>query len=125
MKLITVAQVIKLHYKMAEATGGMTGIRDLNLLKSALSNALSTFDGTELYPTVEEKCANICFCLINNHPFIDGNKRVGIYVMLILLEYNDVKLSFTQKELIDLGIGIADGSLLHKNIIDWINQHKI
>jgi death-on-curing protein len=107
MRLITVEQVIKLHYKMADATGGMTGVRDLNLLESALNNALSTFDGIDLYQTIEEKCANICFCLINNHPFIDGNKRIGIYVMLVLLEYNSIHIDFTQKELIDLGMGQA------------------
>lgn len=125
MRIITVEQVIKLHYKMADATGGMTGVRDLNLLESALNNALATFDGIDLYQTIEEKCANICFCLINNHPFIDGNKRIGIYVMLVLLEYNSIHIDFSQKELIDLGIGIADGNLLQNNIVEWINKHKI
>src|SRR5689334_21648743 len=100
MKRITIEQVINLHRKMANSTGGDTGIRDLNLLDSALSNAFSTFDGVELYPTTEEKCANICFSVINNHPFVDGNKRMGVYLMLILPEYNGVKLLYLQSELI-------------------------
>ena len=74
MKRISIDQVIALHQKMIDATGGVNGIRDKNLLESALNNAFATFDGIELYRSIEEKCANICFSIVKNHPFIDGNK---------------------------------------------------
>ena len=107
MRMITVNQALNLHKKMVEATGGGEGLRDIDLLESALYNAFATFDGEELYKTIEEKCSNICFGIISNHPFIDGNKRMGVYLMLILLEYNGINLSFTQNELVDLGLGVA------------------
>jgi len=92
MKHISIAQVLQLHTNMIQSTGGEDGIRDHDLLESALYNALSTFDGKELYPSIEEKCANICFCIVKNHPFIDGNKRMGLFIMLILLEYSNIIL---------------------------------
>ncbi len=125
MKHITIAQVLQLHNKMIRETGGDDGIRDPALLESALYNALSTFDGNELYPSIEEKCANICFCIVKNHPFVDGNKRMGLFVMLILLEYNDVILSYEQNELIDLGLGVAEGRYNQDHIIDWVIKHEI
>ncbi len=104
---IPVEQVLSLHRKMISATGGDIGIRDISLLDSALGNAYATFDGKELYKTIEDKCASICFGIVNNHSFVDGNKRTGIYTMLVLLEYNGILLRYTQKELIDLGLAIA------------------
>lgn len=124
MKRISMEQVILLHQKMIKATGGDDGIRDKNLLDSALSNAYATFDGIELYQTVEEKGASICFSIINNHPFVDGNKRMGIYVMLILLEYNKIKIRYTQKDLVDLGLEIAEGIHKQDQILSWILNHR-
>ncbi len=125
MKHVSIIQVLQLHTKMIQATGGVDGIRDQTLLESALYNALSTFDGKELYPTIEDKCANICFSLVKNHPFIDGNKRIGLFIMLILLEYNNVILRYDQNELVNLGLGIADGSLNQEYIMNWIKKHKV
>ena len=125
MKRISVEQVRKLHEKMLGATGGECGLRNLSSLESALNNAFATFGGRELYPSIEEKCANICYCLVNNHPFIDGNKRIGTYVMLVLLEYNSIILHFTQSDLIDLGLGIAEGRYIQDYIVSWIKQHVI
>lgn len=125
MKRLSVEQVIELHKKMLNTTGGADGIRELSLLESALNNAFATFDGIELYKTTEEKCANICYCVVKNHPFIDGNKRMGIYLMLILLEYNGQKVTYTQDELVSLGIGIANGSYLQEFIQQWIMRHEV
>ena len=125
MKYISIAQVLQLHNKMIQETGGDDGIRDHALLESALYNALSTFDGEELYPGIEEKCANVCFCIVKNHPFVDGNKRMGLFIMLILLEYNGVVLKYEQNELINLGLGIADSSCNQEYIIDWVKLHEI
>jgi len=125
MKHVSIIQVLQLHSKMIQATGGVDGVRDQTLLESALYNALSTFDGKELYSTIEDKCANICFSIIKNHPFIDGNKRMGLFIMLIILEYNNVILRYDQSELVNLGLGIADGSLEQGYIINWIKEHKV
>lgn len=125
MKHVSIIQVLQLHTKMIQATGGADGVRDQTLLESALYKALSTFDGKGLYLSIEEKCANICFCIIKNHPFIDGNKRIGLFIMLILLEYNNVILRYDQRELVNLGLGIADGSFAQDYIVNWIKEHKV
>ena len=124
MKYISIDYILKLHEKLILATGGLTGIRDMELLKSAIETQKTTFAGEDLYKSIEAKCSNICYSIINNHAFIDGNKRIGLYVMLVLLEYNGIKLSFTQKELIDLGLAVAKGELKQKDISEWINNHK-
>lgn len=125
MKHVSVSYVLELHTKMIEATGGKTGILDIDLLESALFNAFTTFDGVELYPGIEDKCANICFSIIKDHPFTDGNKRMGIYLLLLLLEYNDIILHYTQPELIDLGSGVANGRYQQGDIVNWIKTHTV
>ncbi|WP_337961242.1 type II toxin-antitoxin system death-on-curing family toxin [Caloramator sp. mosi_1] len=125
MKYIEISFILKMYMKMVEATGGTYGIRSIELLESAIENSKITFEGIELYPTVEEKCANICYSIINNHPFVDGNKRMGIYIMLVLLEYNNVYIEYTQEELVKLGLDIACGSLRQKDIVNWIKNTKI
>lgn len=124
MRGITVEQILMLHKKMIDMTGGAEGLRNIDLLESAINNAYATFGGNDLYPSIEDKVANTCFCIICNHPFVDGNKRMGIYVMLILLELNGIKLEFSQNELINLGLSIADGQLRALDIKNWIEQHK-
>lgn len=124
MKYISIDYILKLHTKMISATGGSDGIRNIDLLSSAIENSKATFGGVDLYPRVEDKCANMGYSIISNHAFIDGNKRIGIYVMLILLEYNYIKLSFSQKDLIDLGLGIAKGEIKQEDIVKWIEKHK-
>lgn len=98
MKYISVEYILKLHEKMINTTGGSHGIRDINLLKSAIENSKATFDGQDLYPEIQDKCANICFNIINNHPFVDCNKRTGLYgvtldeLMYGTNENSDVKM---------------------------------
>lgn len=124
MKMISIDQVMVLHQKIIDVTGGKNGIRDKNLLESALNNAFATFDSIELYQSIEEKCANICFAIIKNHPFIDGNKRLGIYIMLILLDHNNINIEFEQNELVGLGLGIAESRYDQKSIFNWIKKHE-
>ena len=107
---LNIDQVIKLHKTLIAETGGEGGVRDKKLLESAINNAYSTFDGIDLYNSIEEKCVNICFNLINNHPFIDGNKRIGIFVLLILLKTENINLSYKQDKLVKLGLEIATGN---------------
>ena len=114
-----------LHQLMAEATGGSVGVRDEGLLDSAIEGAFATFDGVELYPSKEEKAAKLGYSLISNHAFVDGNKRIGVYVMLSFLELNGIHIESTDEDVVSLGLGVADGSMEQKDILDWIHKHKI
>ena len=114
-----------LHQLMAEATGGSVGVRDEGLLDSAIEGAFATFDGVELYPSKEEKAAKLGYSLISNHAFVDGNKRIGVYVMLSFLELNGVHIEAADEDVVSLGLGVADGSMEQKDILDWIHKHKM
>ena len=118
-------KVLLLHQMLAESTGGSFGVRDQALLDSALSSCYATFDGRELYPTKEEKAARLACSLISNHAFVDGNKRIGIYVMLSFLDLNGVKIKAENDEIIKIGLAIADGSVKYDGLLDWILQHKV
>ena len=89
-----------------------------------MNGIFQTFDGKELYPTKEEKGAMLGCSLISNHAFIDGNKRIGVYVMLAFLEVNGIRIECTDNELIDLGLGIAAGEIKYEEILDWILNHE-
>ena len=118
-------KVLLLHQIMAEATGGDVGVRDEALLESAIENIYATFDGAELYPSKEEKAARLGYSLISNHAFVDGNKRIGMYIMLSFLELNGIRIEATNDEVATLGLSVADGSSDYDVILDWINNHKI
>lgn len=94
------------------------------MLESAVLNIMSSFDGTELYPTIEEKAARLAYSLVKNHSFLDGNKRIGMLAMLLTLNLNHIKLHYSQKELIELGLGTADGNLKCDEILSWIKEHE-
>lgn len=112
-----------LHQLIAQETGGEIGVRDEGLLESALESAFATFDGIDLYPSKEEKGARIGFSLISNHAFIDGNKRIGMYIMLTFLELNGLKVKCADKEIVDVGRGLASGSMKYEQLVDWIRDH--
>jgi death-on-curing protein len=113
-------QVIRLHKKLLKQTGGLDGIRDEHLLDSALSNPFQTFDGVELYPSTAEKIVRIAYGLVCNHPFVDGNKRIGVYVMMVLLELNHIKVSFSDDDIVRIGFGLANGSMNDKQLLDLV-----
>ena len=117
-------KVLHLHQLMIAETGGGAGIRDYNLLDASLESAFSTFDGKELYPTKEEKAAKIGFELISNHAFLDGNKRIGMYIMLTFLEVNGITLELTNKDIIDAGLSVASGKMNYEDLLIWIKQHE-
>lgn len=118
-------KVLLLHQIMAEATGGSAGVRDDALLESAIESAYATFDGQELYPSKEEKAARLGFSLISNHAFVDGNKRIGMYIMLSFLDINGVKIESSNEDVVSLGLSVADGSAKYDEILKWIKDHKI
>ncbi|MHB8061745.1 MAG: type II toxin-antitoxin system death-on-curing family toxin [Ruminiclostridium sp.] len=124
MILLTISEIIALQKKIIDRTGGLSGIRDQGLLESAVYSVFAGFEDMELYPTVEEKAARLAYAITSNHAFLDGNKRIGIYVMLVTLELNGIYLQFSQTELIRLGLGIADGSLPYEAVLQWLQAHK-
>ncbi len=120
----TKEKVLLLHQLLVESTGGSMGVRDEGLLASALESAFSAFGGTEFYPTKEEKGARIGYCLISNHAFVDGNKRIGVYVMLTFLEINGIRLAYEDEDLVRIGLSVADGSMSYEELLGWIIEHK-
>lgn len=96
MILLTVDEITTLHDKLISRTGGSLGLRDISLLESAVNSAVFAFEGTEAYPTIEEKSARLMFSLTNNHAFVDGNKRTGVLVMLMTLQLNNIRIKYTQ-----------------------------
>ena len=117
-------QVLLLHQLIAQETGGSIGVRDEGLLDSALENAYSSFGGQEFYPTKEEKGARIGYSLISNHAFVDGNKRIGMYVMLTFLEVNGIKMQCTNEEVVETGLGVASGEIGYEELLQWVLNHK-
>lgn len=123
MRILTVEQVIELNSRLIQATGGLDGVRDAGLVESSLSSAFSSYFGIEKYPSIEEKAARLCYSLVNNHAFLDGNKRIGVYVMIIFLELNGIVLNQTDEEIVKLGLGVAASELDYNAILEYIRNH--
>ena len=117
-------KVLLLHQIMAEATGGSVGVRDEGLLDSALEGVFAGFGDREFYPTKEEKGARLGYTLISNHAFVDGNKRIGVYIMLSFLEMNGIRLQCTDDELVDIGLSVASGRMKYEELLQWVLDHK-
>jgi len=117
-------KVLLLHQLLAEATGGSVGVRDQGLLDSALEGAFAGFGDQEFYPTKEEKGARLGYALISNHAFLDGNKRIGLYVMLSFLEMNGIRIRCTDEELVYVGLSIADGKMGYEDLYYWVIEHE-
>lgn len=114
-----------LHKYLAEETGGSIGVRDEGLLESALESVSATFDGVELYPTKEEKGARLGYTLISNHAFVDGNKRIGMYVMLTFLEVNGIRMEATNEEVAEVGMAVAAGNMGYEALLNWVLNHRM
>ena len=99
------------------------GIRDEGLLEAALENAFASFGGAEFYPSKEEKGARLGYELISNHAFVDGNKRIGMYVMLTFLEANGVALEATDEDVTEAGLGVASGAWTYEKLLAWVKEH--
>ena len=118
-------KVLLLHQLIAQETGGGIGLRDEGLLESALEGAFATFDGQELYPGKEEKGARLGFTLISNHAFVDGNKRIGMYVMLTFLEVNGIYMEASNEEVARVGLDVAAGRMNYEDLLRWVREHRI
>ena len=120
---ISAEDVILIHSRVIEGSGGLDGLRDRDGLEAAVSAPMQTFDGKELYPTDLEKIARLGFGLASNHAFLDGNKRIGAMMTQLLLKWNGYDLTLRSGELAEMFIAIADGTAKEKDLLDWITRH--
>ena len=120
---ISAEDVILIHSRVIEGSGGLDGLRDRDGLEAAVSAPMQTFDGKELYPTDLEKIARLGFGLESNHAFVDGNKRIGAMMTQLLLKWNGYDLTLRSGELADMFIAIAAGTAKEKDLLDWISKH--
>jgi len=121
---LTQEQIIAMHGKIIEATGGEQGLRDKSLLESAINAPFLGFDGVEPYSSVVQKAVRLCVGLVMNHPFVDGNKRIGIHAMLVFLAVNGVELEYSQSELADMVLQIAAGEKHYDDLLQWTIAHQ-
>jgi death on curing protein len=123
MRYLTLGEVVDLHRRLLEATGGAAGIRDLGALDSAVASPKATFGGTDLYPTLVEKAVALCFSLVRNHPFVDGNKRVGHAAMetFLVLHGSEIDAPLDEQERVMLAL--AAGAIDRAQLIDWLRHH--
>lgn len=117
-------KVLLLHKLITDETGGDPNIRDFALLDSALESAFQTFGGEELYPTKEEKGAKLGYSLISNHAFVDGNKRIGMYVMMTFLEVNGIRINPDVDDVARVGLAVASGEMGYEEIVEWIRDNR-
>lgn len=123
MKILRKDQILMLHSALIAQSGGLDGVRDEGLLDSALNVPFQTFAEQDLYPTVLEKAVRLGYGLISNHPFLDGNKRIGTHVMLVFLEINQLSLSYKDDDLITAILQVASGTLDYNSLLDWVKEH--
>ncbi|MDE7208603.1 MAG: type II toxin-antitoxin system death-on-curing family toxin [Clostridia bacterium] len=118
-------QIISLHSQLINETGGSYGIRDEKLLESAIYSPFQTFESVNLFPSAVAKIARLSCGLTQNHPFIDGNKRIGAFTMLILLELNNISIDYSQEELVNLFLDLASNKISYEHLHDWIISHIV
>lgn len=124
MKRLTKKQILYLHEELMQQTGGTAGMRDDALLEAALAAPFQSYGGQFVYPTLVGQAARLGYGLTRNHPFVDGNKRIGVHAMLVFLALNGVELEYTQKELSDLFLGVAAGTISCDMLTQWIIEHQ-
>jgi death on curing protein len=125
MRYLTLHEVLEIHDKIIEASGGARGIRDIGALESAINQPRITFNQIDLYPDVITKAAALCFFLVLNHPFVDGNKRVGHASMEILLILNGYEIVAEIDDQEKLILDLAAGKVDREQFTSWVNNHII
>lgn len=124
MRKLSKEQVLLLHTQLIEEFGGTDGVRDYNLLDSALETPFQSFAAEELYPTIQAKAARLGYGLIKNHTMLDGNKRIGAHAMLVFLALNGIEMKYTQKELYETVLSVAAASLEYEDLLQWVLDHQ-
>jgi death-on-curing protein len=125
MRYLTLAELLQLHHSLIEQSGGAAGIHSMVALESALAQPQMTFGGQDLYPTLVEKAAALCFSLISNHPFVDGNKRIGHAAMEVFLLLNGYEIEATVDEQERVILQLAAGELERREFINWLRTHVL
>ncbi|MCL2253921.1 MAG: type II toxin-antitoxin system death-on-curing family toxin [Lachnospiraceae bacterium] len=125
MKSMTKEQILMLHHTLIETYGGDDGMRDEKLLDSALAAPFQTFNGQYLFENIQKRAARLGYGIISNHPFIDGNKRIGVHTMLVFLAINGIELEYTQKELYEIILAVAAGEAELDDLINWVVSHEM
>ena len=123
MRYLTLGEVVELHRRVLQSGGGAPGIRDLGALDAAVAQPKATFDGIDLYPTVLEKATALCFSLVQNHPFVDGNKRVGHAAMETFLVLNGTEIDAAVDDQERLMLDLAAGRIDRVHLTDWLRHH--
>lgn len=123
MRYLSQAEVLELHRLLIEATGGSPGIRDRGALESAVAQPQATFGGEDLYPSPSEKAAALGFSLVQNHPFLDGNKRIGHAAMETFLVLNGFEIAAGTDEQERLMLSLAAGKVGRSELVGWLNDH--
>ena len=122
MRYLTLNETLELHRRIIEQSGGLAGIRDLGALESALAQPGMTFGGMELYPTLTDKASALAYSLINNHPFTDGNKRVGHAALEIFLVLNGYEIEANVDEQERIILGVASGDIQRTEFKRWLDS---
>lgn len=125
MRYLSLPEILELHEKVLETSGGTRGIRDIRALESAINQPRLTFDQADLYPDIIAKAAALCFFLVMNHPFLDGNKRIGHATMETFLILNGVEIEASIDEQEKIFLNLASGKLNRKEFTSWLNDHVI
>ena len=123
MRYLTAQQVLFIHSRLLEETGGGHGVRDINMLMSGIARPQATFGGQDLYSDIYQKAAALMESLIQNHPFIDGNKRTGITAAALFLQINGLNLQTTNDELERFTLSVASGKESSESITTWLANH--
>lgn len=123
MKILSKRQIIALHGNLIAETGGQPGLRDEGLLESAVAAPFASFGTEELYQTLRQKAARLGYGLVQNHAFVDGNKRIAAHATLTFLALNGVELEYTQEELSDIFLKLASGEAKYEDLLAWIIEH--
>lgn len=122
---LTKQQIVLLHSNLIQETGGSSGLRDEGLLDSAINVPFASFGDTDVYPSLQQKAARLCFGLVQNHAFVDGNKRIGAHAMLVFLTLNGIELQYEQDELSGIILKVASSEASFEDLTAWLIDHQI
>lgn len=120
---LTLEQVFLIHDEQIELFGGDHGLRDLTMLESAVMRPQATFGGKDLYENIFEKAAVLCHSLILNHPFVDGNKRTGMASMIVFLEANGIRVSLSEKSVVEVAVKVATKKWGIEELSSWLRKN--
>ena len=122
---IDVSLVIEFHAQLIQRFGGEPGVRDYQMLDSSINAIYQTFDQKDLYPNIIEKAARLAFNLISSHPFLDGNKRIGMHMLIVYMRFENIDFYPSPKEVIRIGFSIAKGRITYESFLTWVIKNIV